>query len=382
MDLLVVGSGFFGLTIAERAAAAGRKVTVIDRRSHIGGNAYSEAEPETGIEVHRYGAHLFHTSNPTVWEYVNRFTTFTSYVHRVYTHHKDVVYPMPVNLGTINQFFQAAYSPSEARALIKEQAGEFDVKTAQNFEEKGIALVGRPLFEAFFRDYTAKQWQTDPHKLSGDIVSRLPVRYTYDNRYFNDTWEGLPTDGYTAWLERMADHPNIEVKLGVDYFDESQPLNRQATVGQLPIIYTGPVDRYFDYAEGALSWRTLDFEQEVLDTSDFQGTSVMNYPDLDVPFTRIHEFKHFHPERKEIFAQDKTVIMREFSRFANRDDEPYYPVNTSADRDGLLAYRELAKGEQDVHFGGRLGTYQYLDMHMAIGSALSMWRNDLAGQDD
>ena len=381
MDLLVVGSGFFGLTIAERAAEAGRKVTVIDRRPHIGGNAYSEAEPETGIEVHRYGAHLFHTSNATVWEYVNRFTTFTNYVHRVYTNHNSVVYPMPVNLGTINQFFQASYSPDQARALVKEQAGEFDVKTAENFEEKGIALVGRPLFEAFFRDYTAKQWQTDPHKLSGDIISRLPVRYTYDNRYFNDTWEGLPTDGYTAWLERMADHPNIEVKLGVDYFDESQPLNKRATAGQLPVVYTGPVDRYFDYAEGALSWRTLDFEQEVLNVGDFQGTSVMNYPDLDVPFTRIHEFKHFHPERRDVFNSDKTVIMREFSRFANREDEPYYPVNTPADRDGLLAYRELAKGEQDVHFGGRLGTYQYLDMHMAIGSALSMWRNDLAGSD-
>ncbi|UWF78188.1 UDP-galactopyranose mutase [Microbacterium neungamense] len=382
MDLLVVGSGFFGLTIAERAAEAGRKVTVIERRSHIGGNAYSEAEPETGIEVHRYGAHLFHTSTPTVWEYVNRFTTFTNYVHRVYTTHNGVVYPMPVNLGTINQFFQAAYTPDQARALVKEQAGEFDVKTARNFEEKGIALVGRPLFEAFFRDYTAKQWQTDPHKLSGDIISRLPVRYTYDNRYFNDTWEGLPTDGYTAWLERMADHPNIEVKLDVDFFDESQPLNKKATVGQLPIVYTGPVDRYFDYAEGALSWRTLDFEQEVLNVSDFQGTSVMNYPDLDVPYTRIHEFKHFHPERKEIFAQDKTVIMREFSRFADRDDEPYYPVNTPADREGLLAYRELAKGEKDVHFGGRLGTYQYLDMHMAIGSALSMWRNEFLGEGD
>lgn len=378
MDLLVVGSGFFGLTIAERAANAGRKVTVIDRRHHIGGNAYSEAEPETGIEVHRYGAHLFHTSNATVWEYVNRFTTFTNYVHRVYTTHMGVVFPMPVNLGTINQFFQSAYTPDQARALVREQAGEFDVKSASNFEEKGIALVGRPLFEAFFRDYTAKQWQTDPQKLSGDIISRLPVRYTYDNRYFNDTWEGLPTDGYTAWLERMADHPNIEVKLDVDYFDDSQPLNKKATVGQVPVVYTGPVDRYFDYTAGALSWRTLDFEQEVLNVRDFQGTSVMNYPDMDAPYTRIHEFKHFHPERKDVYESDKTVIMREFSRFATREDEPYYPVNTDSDREGLLAYRDLAKGEKDVHFGGRLGTYQYLDMHMAIGSALSLWNNSLS----
>jgi len=381
-DLLVVGSGFFGLTIAERAAQAGRKVTVIERRSHIGGNAYSEAEPTTGIEVHRYGAHLFHTSNEKVWEYVNRFTTFTNYVHRVYSTHKGQVYALPVNLHTINQFFQAAYTPDEARALVKEQAGEFDVRTARNFYEKGIALVGRPLFEAFFAHYTAKQWQTSPEKLSGDIVSRLPVRYNYDNRYFNDTYEGLPTDGYTAWLERMADHPNIEVKLEVDFFDASQPWNKAATVGQLPIVYTGPVDRYFDYSEGALSWRTLDFEEEVLNVGDFQGTPVMNYPDADVPYTRIHEFKHFHPERKDVYPDDKTVIMREYSRFATRDDEPYYPVNTDEDRQGLLAYRELAKGEKDVHFGGRLGTYQYLDMHMAIGSALSMWRNEFDGSDD
>lgn len=376
-DLLVVGSGFFGLTIAERAADAGRKVTVIDRRAHIGGNAYSENEPETGIEVHRYGAHLFHTSNPTVWEYVNRFTTFTNYVHRVYSTHKGQVFALPVNLHTINQFFNAAYTPDEARALVREQAGEFDAKTARNFEEKGIALVGRPLFEAFFAHYTAKQWQTSPEKLSGDIISRLPVRYNYDNRYFNDTWEGLPTDGYTAWIERMADHPNIEVRLDVDFFDESQPFNKKDTVGQLPVVYTGPVDRYFDYAEGALSWRTLDFEQEVLNIGDFQGTSVMNYPDAEVPYTRIHEFKHFHPERKDVYPTDKTVIMREFSRFATRDDEPYYPVNSTDDRSGLLAYRELQKGEQQVYFGGRLGTYQYLDMHMAIGSALSMWSNQL-----
>ena len=378
MDLLVVGSGFFGLTIAERAAnELGKKVVVIDRRSHIGGNAYSEAEPETGIEVHRYGAHLFHTSNETVWEYVNRFTTFTNYVHKVYSNFQGEVYPLPINLGTINQFFRSAYGPGEAREVIAEQAGEFDTKSAKNLEEKGISLIGRPLYEAFIRDYTAKQWQTPTTELPAEVISRLPVRYTYDNRYFNDTHEGLPTDGYTAWLERMADHPNIEVRLNTDFFDESQPLNKKAMVGQVPIVYTGPVDRYFDYAEGELGWRTLDFEQEVLETGDFQGTSVMNYAGSDVPYTRIHEFRHFHPERD--YPSDKTVIMREYSRFANREDEPYYPVNTPADRERLLKYRELAEQQNGVVFGGRLGTYQYLDMHMAIGSALSVFSNRVAG---
>jgi UDP-galactopyranose mutase len=375
-DLVVVGSGFFGLTIAERAASElGLKVLVIDRRDHIGGNAYSEVDPETGIEVHRYGAHLFHTSNASVWDYVTRFTTFTGYQHKVYTTHHGEVFPMPVNLGTINQFFRSAYTPSEARALIQEQAAELETGEARNFEEKAISLIGRPLYEAFFRDYTAKQWQTDPKDLPAEVVSRLPVRYTYDNRYFNDTFEGLPTDGYTAWIERMADHPNIEVRLSTDFFDASQPINKGATVGQVPVVYTGPVDRYFDYANGALTWRTLDFEREVLQMGDFQGTPVMNYADLDTPYTRIHEFRHFHPERE--YPRDKTIIMREFSRFAERGDEPYYPVNTAADREGLLSYRELAKDEPGVFFGGRLGTYQYLDMHMAIGSALSMFDNKL-----
>ena len=377
MDLVVVGSGFYGLTIAERAATElGLKVVVIDRRPHIGGNAYSANDPETGIEVHQYGSHLFHTSNVPVWEYVNRFTAFTNYQHKVYTNHDGVVFPMPVNLGTINQFFAAAYSPSEARELIAGQAAEFDTRTAANLEEKAISLIGRPLYEAFIRDYTAKQWQTDPTELQAEIISRLPVRYNYDNRYFNDTFEGLPVDGYTAWLERMADHPNIEVRLDTDYFDESQPINKTATVGQVPVIYTGAIDRYFDFAEGELSWRTLDFEQEVVPVGDYQGTSVMNYADAAVPFTRIHEFRHFHPERGH-YPTDKTVIMREFSRFATRDDEPYYPVNTPQDRERLLAYRELQAGEPDVYFGGRLGTYQYLDMHMAIGSALSMFSNKL-----
>ena len=376
-DLVVVGSGLFGLTVAERAARElGLKVTMIDRRPHLGGNAYSENEERTGIEVHRYGAHLFHTSNERVWEYVNRFTQFTNYVHRVYTRHQGEVYPMPINLGTINQFFRAAYSPGEARELIREQAGELAGTDPQNLNDKGIQLIGRPLYEAFIKHYTGKQWQTDPKDLPASIISRLPVRYTYDNRYFNDTHEGLPVDGYTAWLERMADHPNIDVRLETDFFDDSQEFSKANVVGQVPVVYTGPVDRYFDYAEGDLSWRTIDLEEEVLDMEDFQGTSVMNYPDEDVPFTRIHEFRHFHPERD--YTRDATVIMREFSRFAEKGDEPYYPVNTSEDREKLFAYRDLANGESSVLFGGRLGTYKYLDMHMAIGSALSMVDNKIA----
>jgi len=376
MDLLVVGSGFFGLTIAERAAnELGKKVTVIDRRSHIGGNAFSEFEPETGIEVHRYGAHLFHTSNEPVWEYVNRFTSFTNYQHKVYSNFQGEIYPLPINLGTINQFFRSAYGPTQAREIIRQQAAEFDPKTAKNLEEKGISLIGRPLYEAFIRDYTAKQWQTPTTELPAEVISRLPVRYNYDNRYFNDKYEGLPTDGYTAWLERMADHALIDVRLETDFFDETQPLNKKDTVGQVPIVYTGPIDRYFDNVEGELAWRTLDFEQEVLPIEDFQGTSVMNYADADVPYTRIHEFRHFHPERE--YPKDKTVIMREFSRFADKNDEPYYPVNTSQDRERLLKYRALADAEPGVLFGGRLGTYKYLDMHMAIGSALTMFNGVL-----
>ena len=375
-DLVVVGSGLFGLTIAEQAATElGLKVALLDRRSHIGGNAYSENEEQTGIEVHRYGAHLFHTSNERVWEHVNRFTDFTNYVHRVYTRHDGVVYPMPINLGTINQFFNAAYSPAEAKALIAEQAGELAGTDPQNLNDKGISLIGRPLYEAFIKHYTAKQWQTPPEELPASIISRLPVRYTYDNRYFNDKYEGLPVGGYTAWLERMAAHPNIEVRLNTDFFSGDHEYSREKVLGQVPVVYTGPVDRYFDYTEGDLSWRTIDLEEEVLPIEDFQGCSVMNYPDADVPFTRIHEFRHFHPERD--YTKDATVIMREYSRFANKGDEPYYPVNTSVDREKLLKYRDLAKGEKDVLFGGRLGTYKYLDMHMAIGSALSMFDNKI-----
>ena len=292
-DLVVVGSGFFGLTIAERCAnELGLDVLVLERRSHLGGNAYSEVEPETGIEVHTYGAHLFHTSNERVWEYVNRFTTFTGYQHRVFARYQGQVYSFPMNLGLINQFFGRSHTPDEARALIAEQSSEIDTDRAENLEEKAISLIGRPLYEAFVKGYTAKQWQTDPKELSPDIITRLPVRYTFDNRYFNDTYEGLPTDGYTAWLTRMADHPKIEVRLDTDFFDVADDYR-----GQVPIVYTGPVDEYFGNSEGRLSWRTVDLEAEVKDVDDFQGTPVVNYNDQEVPYTRILEFKHFHPER-------------------------------------------------------------------------------------
>lgn len=378
-DLIVVGSGFFGLTVAERTATQlGKRVLVLDRRDHIGGNAYSEPEPTTGIEVHRYGAHLFHTSNQRVWDYVNQFTDFTNYQHRVFAMYKGQSYQFPMGLGLISQFFGRYYSPDEARALIAEQAAEFDTKTAANFEEKAISLIGRPLYEAFVKHYTAKQWETDPTNLPAGNITRLPVRYTFDNRYFNDTYEGLPVDGYTAWLEKMAAGERIEVRLGVDWFDVRDEL--RAANPDAPVVYTGPLDRYFDYSAGRLGWRTLDFETEVLDTGDFQGTPVMNYNDADVPYTRIHEFRHFHPER-DTYPDDKTVIMREYGRFAKDDDEPYYPINTPEDRKMVAEYRDLARTEtasSKVLFGGRLGTYQYLDMHMAIASALTMFDNTLA----
>ena len=374
-DLVVVGSGLFGLTIAERCASElDLNVLVVERRHHIGGNAYSEADPETGIEMHVYGAHLFHTSNRRVWDYVNRFTSFTNYQHRVFGQYAGQVYSLPMNLGLINQFFGKMHTPDEARTLIAEQASEIDTAEASNLEEKAISLVGRPLYEAFIKGYTAKQWQTDPTRLSADIITRLPVRYNFDNRWFNDTYEGLPVDGYTAWLRKMADHPNIEVRLETDWFDPEQ-IVADDYKGKVPIVYTGPVDEYFGNSEGRLSWRTVDLEAEVRQVDDFQGCAVMNYNDQDVPWTRIHEFKHFHPERTHL--PGKTVIVHEYSRFAEDDDEPYYPINTADDRAKLLKYRELAKAEPMVLFGGRLGTYQYLDMHMAIGSALSMYDNKI-----
>jgi UDP-galactopyranose mutase len=375
-DLVIVGSGLFGLTVAEQAAQRGLDVAIVERREHLGGNAWSELDPDTGIEVHRYGAHLFHTSNERVWEYVNRFTAFTDYVHRVWTVHRGEVFPLPINLGTLNQFFRAAHGPDAARALVARQAAEVMAEPA-NLEEKAVSLIGRPLYEAFIRGYTAKQWQTDPKALPAEIITRLPVRYTYDNRYFSDRYEGLPVEGYAAWLTRMADHPRVSVHLDTDFLEAGHELSLDAVRGQVPVVYTGPIDRYFGDAHGPLGWRTLDFEREVLPVGDHQGAPVLNYADLDVDYTRVLEFRHFHPERD--YPTDRTVIVRERSRFAGPGDEPYYPVNTQEDRARLLAYRELVSAEREasVLFGGRLGCYQYLDMHMAIASALRLVDGDL-----
>ncbi len=365
-DLVVVGAGFYGATIAERAAARGLRVLVVDRRDHIGGNAYTEVHPETGIEVHRYGPHLFHTPNAEVWDYLQRFTGFTDFQLRVWSSHRGQLYPLPVNLATISQFVGRHLSPAEARAVIAEQTEGLDPHAATNLEDKAIASIGRPLYEAFIRDYTAKQWQTDPRLLPAATIARLPVRYTTDTRYFSDRFQGLPVDGYTAIFERMLASDSIAVRLGVDWFDL-----RHAAPAGLPVVYTGPIDRYFDYAEGRLGWRTTRFEAETVAVGDYQGTAIVNYPDAGVPFTRIVEYRHLYPDRP--YPADRSVIVREFPRFATGDDEPFYPVDTAEDRARLARYRARAEAEPDVLFGGRLGTYRYLDMHQAIAMALKDW---------
>lgn len=366
-DLIIVGAGFYGATIAERAASErGLKVVIVEKRSHIGGNAYSCRDDASGIEVHQYGPHIFHTPNETVWTYLNRFTGFTKYQHRAFSVHRGEVFSLPINLATICQFFRKHMTPDEARTLIASQAAEFAGTDPSNLEEKAISLVGRPLYEAFIRGYTKKQWQTDPLDLPASIITRLPVRFNFDNRYFSDAYQGMPVYGYTAIFDRMLDHPNIHVLLNTDWF-----ALRGAIPERLPTIYTGPIDRYFDYHEGQLGWRTTDFEKSVVQTGDYQGIAIMNYADVDVPHTRIVEYRHFHPERD--YPPDRTVIVHEYSRRAGSRDEPYYPIDTPADKMLYLRYKALADKEPNVFFGGRLGTYRYLDMHQAISAALKDW---------
>ena len=360
-DLIIVGAGFYGMTIAERAASEGFHVVVTEKRDHIGGNAYSYVDAATGVEIHKYGPHVFHTNSEQVFAYLSRFTEWLPYEQRTWTIAGGRIYPMPINLATICLFTGRVMSPNQARAWVAETAGE--VTNPRNLEEKAISLIGRPLYEAFVRGYTLKQWQTDPTQLPAEIITRLPVRYNFDNRYFSDTYQCMPRDGYTSIFEKMRAGGRITVLLEVDWFDVRP--NRICA----PVVYTGPIDRYFDYRFGTLGWRTIDLQLET-HAGDFQGCSVMNYADTEVPWTRISEFKHFQPHRT--YGPD-TVIAREYSRFAGATDDPYYPINLAEDKTRYDAYRELAKGETDVLFGGRLGTYRYLDMHQAIAAALKAW---------
>lgn len=368
-DLIIVGAGLFGLTIAERAASQlGLKILIFEKRNHIGGNAYSYIDSQTGIEVHKYGSHIFHTSNEYIWNYVNKFTEFSKYEHTVYTVHMGQVYSMPINLLTINQFYKKSYNPLEAKQRIT--ANNKINKKAKNLEEKSIANIGYDLYKAFIKGYTKKQWNIDPANLPSSTIKRLPIRFNYDNRYFNDKYQGIPKYGYSKWFKKMISHSNITIKLNSDFFAFQSSIDKN-----IPIIYTGQLDRYFKFIYGNLMWRSLYFEKERLPINDFQGTTVMNYADEDVPYTRIHEFKHFNLNR--IYSQKSTIIFREYPKSVNKNSDPFYPVNSIQDREKLSAYRKLIVNENNVFFGGRLGTYQYLDMHMAIGSALNMFNNKL-----
>lgn len=371
---IVVGAGFYGAVIAHRIATERKEpVLVLERRSHIGGNSHSRTDPETGIEYHQYGTHLFHTSNDEVWSFVNRFAKFNNYRHRVFNRHREKTYTMPINLQTINAFFGLDLSPSQARDHIAALAARDAVASPANLEEKAISLVGRDLYEAFIKGYTAKQWETDPRELPVDIITRLPVRFSRNDFYFSDLYEGLPLNGYAELFSNMLNHPLISVRLGCDFFEVRDLLPQDAR-----IIYTGPIDRFYEYRCGHLGWRTLDFEMAVMPVNDHQGCAVMNYSDAEIPYTRIHEFKHLHPERRH--DTGNTLIMHEYSRFAKVGDEPYYPINTATDRAMYDAYRALAAQEKRVIFGGRLGTYRYLDMHQAIGAAMRTYDLHLAPQ--
>jgi UDP-galactopyranose mutase len=366
--IIVVGAGFFGATIAERVANDARiPVLVMDKRPHVGGNSWSQVDPGTGIEYHVYGSHLFHTGSEEIWRYITRFSEFTDYRHRVFTVHRGQVYSMPINLGTISSFFRRHLAPTEAQELIRAEIDREGITSPMNLEEKAISLIGRSLYEAFIKGYTAKQWQTDPRQLPSSIITRLPVRLTFDDRYFSDPYEGLPRSGYARVFHNMLSSPNVQIRLNTDFHEIADQVSQQQLV-----IYTGAIDRFFEYQCGRLGWRTLDFEREVLPTDDFQGTSVMNYADIEVAFTRIHEFKHLHPERR--YEPGRTLIAREFSRFAGPSDDPYYPIATSEDKKRFTAYKELAPTRPNVIFGGRLGSYKYIDMHQAIGAALKTYQ--------
>ena len=358
--VLIVGAGFSGAVTGRSLAEAGHRVSILESRNHVAGNCHTARDPETGVMVHVYGPHIFHTGDVEVWDYVTRFGAFEPYRHRVQTTVGGRVYGLPMNLMLINQFFGTAMGPDEARAFVAARADQ-DITDPQSFEEQALAFVGPELYEAFFKGYTQKQWGVHPSALPAAILKRLPLRFSYDDSYFDHPHQGIPRDGYTALVEAILDHPGIEVTLNTAY----DPARHSAD----HVIYTGPLDAYFGHDLGRLGYRTLDFERFTAE-GDYQGTPVMNYGDADVAHTRITEHKHFAPWE----AHERTTCFRETSRLAEPEDIPYYPIRLVEEKALLQDYVNRAKELQGVSFAGRLGTYRYLDMDVTIREALDLGR--------
>lgn len=357
-DYLVVGAGLFGAVFAHEAALKGKKVKVIEKRNHIAGNIYTKEEE--GIQVHQYGAHIFHTSDKEIWDYVNQFAEFNRYTNSPVANYKGEIYNLPFNMNTFNKLW-GVVTPAEAQAKIEEQRAVLNGKTPENLEEQAISLVGTDIYEKLIKDYTEKQWGKPTTELPAFIIRRLPVRLTYDNNYFNDTYQGIPIGGYTQIVEKMLDHENISVETNVDFF-----ANKEEYLTKYPkVVFTGMIDQFFDYELGELEYRSLSFETEILDMENYQGNAVVNYTDADTPYTRIIEHKHF-----EFGTQPKTIITKEHSKTWEKGDEPYYPVNNDCNNRLYKAYKQLAEKQENVIFGGRLGHYRYYDMHQVIATAL------------
>ena len=365
-DYSVVGCGFWGSVFAERIATVlDKKVLIIDKRNHIGGNCYSDVDKETNIEFHKYGSHIFHTSSKKVWDYLNKFGKFNTYRHKVITVHKGKHYIMPINLLTINDFYGLNLQPYEAEKFLAQEIEKSGIKEPKNLEEKAISQVGRPLYEAFIKNYTEKQWNCDAKDLPSSIFDRLPVRRNFRTSYFEDDFEGIPVDGWTKLFQNMLDNQNISILLNTDFFDIKDKINPNCK-----IIYTGKIDQLFDYEFGALDWIGLDFKFERYNVKDYQGTSVMNYSDKTVPQTRTHEFKHLHLERKEIFEAPKTLVCFEIPKKAQKEDEVFYPVATEKNLKIYEKYREKSSQNKNLILGGRLGLYRYMNMDTTVKDAL------------
>jgi len=363
--LAIAGAGFSGAVIARELALTGKYIIdVFESRDHVAGNCHSERDPETGVMVHVYGPHIFHTSNEKVWNYIRQFDEFMPFVNRVKAITQGRVFSLPINLLTINQFFGKTFSPNEARQFM-ESIGDNSIKNPQTFEEQALRFVGRELYDAFFKGYTLKQWGMDPSELPASILQRLPVRFNYDDNYYSSTFQGMPRHGYTHIIEKMLDHPNIRVHL-------KSRFAREQAAEYDHLFYSGPIDGWFGHSEGRLGYRTLDFVAERHD-GDYQGNPVINYGDVNVPWTRISEHKHFSPWE----SHERTLIFKEYSRFCDENDTPYYPIRLVHEKAQLERYVELAKEERNMTFVGRLGTYRYLDMHVTIAEALDVARQYL-----